>query len=338
MNKNNYFDLEESHQRQLLEQVVGKIGLPPQAIEKDIWVTAILQLVFTLPFADKLIFKGGTSLSKAWGVINRFSEDIDLAVDRSLFGLEGDLTKRELKKLRKSSSVFVREDFVNALRQTLEKFGLNKFCKLEAESDGEGDKTYPEPRKLFVYYNSALTDAIDYIKPMVVLEIGSRSLSEPNEKIRIRSLIECEFPSIQTSLIDVKVATALPSKTFLEKVFLLHELFSIPGHGMNANRKSRHFYDLYRMMNKDFALTAVKDDELWETIRHHREIFTSVRDMDYSPDIRKRLVLVPREDIIDNWRRDYDIMCQAMIYGEKPTFNELMDAMRELERRFRERG
>ncbi|MBR4722499.1 MAG: nucleotidyl transferase AbiEii/AbiGii toxin family protein, partial [Muribaculaceae bacterium] len=300
--------------------------------------TAILQLVFTLPFADKLIFKGGTSLSKAWGVINRFSEDIDLAVDRSLFGLEGDLTKRELKKLRKSSSVFVREDFVNALRQTLEKFGLNKFCKLEAESDGEGDKTYPEPRKLFVYYNSALTDAIDYIKPMVVLEIGSRSLSEPNEKIRIRSLIECEFPSIQTSLIDVKVATALPSKTFLEKVFLLHELFSIPGHGMNANRKSRHFYDLYRMMNKDFALTAVKDDELWETIRHHREIFTSVRDMDYSPDIRKRLVLVPREDIIDNWRRDYDIMCQAMIYGEKPTFNELMDAMRELERRFRERG
>ena len=107
---------------------------------------------------------------------------------------------------------------------------------------------------------------------------------------------------------------------------------------MNANRKSRHLYDLYRMMNKDFALTAVKDDELWETIRHHREIFTSVRDMDYSPDIRKRLVLVPREDIIDNWRRDYDIMCQAMIYGEKPTFNELMDAMRELERRFRERG
>ena len=89
------------------------------------------------------------------------------------------------------------------------------------------------------------------------------------------------------------------------------------------------------MMDKDFALAAVKDDELWETIRHHREIFTSVRDMDYTPDIRQRLVLVPREDFIDNWRRDYEVMCQAMIYGDKPTFSELLEAMHELEHRFK---
>ncbi len=90
-------------------------------------------------------------------------------------------------------------------------------------------------------------------------------------------------------------------KTFLEKVFLLHELFSVAGHGANANRKSRHLYDLYQMMDKDFAKVAVKDDELWENIRYHREIFTSVKDMDYTPDVRKRIVLIPREDIYDLW-------------------------------------
>lgn len=335
MVRNNYFTLDKSRQHYLLQQAIGKVGLPSQAIEKDIWVSTILQLVFTLPFADKLVFKGGTSLSKVWGIINRFSEDIDLAIDRSLFGLQGDLTKKQLKKLRKASSVFVREDFKNALQQAIEDYGLSHLCTLEAEPDGEGDNTYPEPRKLFLHYTSALTEKLDYIQPMVLLEIGSRSLFEPNKRSSISSIIEGVFPSIQTTLVDVELATSTPEKTFLEKVFLLHELFSIPGHGMTANRKSRHLYDLFRMIDDGIALEAVKDDKLWETIRHHREIFTSVRDLDYMPDIRKRLVLVPREDIIDNWRRDYEIMCQAMIYGDKPTFGELLEAMHELENRFK---
>ena len=72
----------------IIQQAVNKTGLYPQIIEKDLWVTTILQLIFSLPFADKLVFKGGTSLSKVWNVIERFSEDIDLAVDRELFDLE----------------------------------------------------------------------------------------------------------------------------------------------------------------------------------------------------------------------------------------------------------
>ena len=335
MKKNNYFALDNVSQRHLLEQAIVKVGLPPQAIEKDIWVSTILQMVFTLPFADKVIFKGGTSLSKVWEVINRFSEDIDLAIDRSVFDLEGDLTKKKLKKLRKASSVFVRENFKNALQQVLDNYGLSNLCTLDAEPDGEGDNTYPEPRKLFVHYKSVFADNIDYIKPVVMLEIGSRSLFEPNEKASIHSLLEGAFPSIQTSLAEAKIATAVPGKTFLEKVFLLHELFSISGYGMKANRKSRHLYDLYRMMNEDFALDAIKDHDLWETICHHREIFTSVKGMDYKSDIRNGLVLVPRKDILDNWRKDYEVMCQAMIYGDKPTFSELIEAMHELEHRFK---
>lgn len=321
----------------MLQQASARLGLPPQAIEKDLWVTTILQIVFTLPFADKLIFKGGTSLSKVWHQIERFSEDIDLAVDRTLFDMEGDLTKKQIKRLRKASSLFVREKFCPALQSRMEEYGLSSLCFIEAEPDGEGDNTYPEPRKIFVKYRSAWAEPLAYLSPVVMLEIGARSLLEPNEQTTISSMVEDLFPTVQTTLIDSSVSTTLASKTFLEKVFLLHELFSVEGRGVVAERKSRHLYDLSRMMNKDFALKAITDDVLWETIRHHREIFTSVRGMDYTPDIRKRITLVPHEEIRAIWQQDYKSMCTSMIFGSKPTFEELLEQMRTLEKRFRER-
>ena len=331
---NNYFKLSIENQRRVLSQVANQTFLPVQAVEKDLWVTTLLQLVFTLPFADKLIFKGGTSLSKVWQLIDRFSEDIDLAVDRSLFGFEGDLTKKQIKKLRKSSSLFVREDFYRELQTVLKENGLDTLCSLEVQPDGEGDNTYPEPRRIFVKYKSVCEDPLVYLPPVVMLEIGARSLLEPNEQANIKSMVENFLPSISTTLIDSKVSTALPSKTFLEKAFLLHELFSVEGHGIEAGRKSRHLYDLNRMMSKDFAIAAIKDDELWESIRHHREIFTSVSGIDYNTDIRKHIVLIPRSEIIKAWEEDYNSMCSSMIFGEKPTFEKLITNMEELEKAF----
>lgn len=258
-----------------------------------------------------------------------------MAVDRSLFDFEGDLTKKQIKRLRKASSLFVKNEFTPALESALEKYGLNNLCSVEPEPDGEGDSTYPEPRKIFVSYKSVWPDPLAYLSPIVMLEIGARSLFEPHENTHIHSMVESMFPTIQTTIVDSEVATALASKTFLEKIFLLHELFSVEGRGGFADRKSRHLYDLSRMMDKDFALSAIDDDTLWESIRHHREIFTSVSGMDYTPDIRKRLVLVPCEDIIAAWEGDYKSMCSSMIFGEKPSFECLIERMRDLENRFR---
>jgi len=139
-----------------------------------------------------------------------------------------------------------------------------------------------------------------------------------------------------TDIAPVPVVTAVAGKTMVEKMFLLHEMFSIEGHGMRAERKSRHLYDLYRMMGHEFASEAIQDDALWETIRHHREIYTSVNGMDYTPDVRDRLVLMPREDIKEAWMRDYENMCEAMIYGDKPTWDELMLTMQNLQSKVRE--
>lgn len=319
--------------RRLYDQIGLGLGLHPRSVEKDLWVTSVLQALFSLPYANAFVFKGGSSLSKVWSLISRFSEDVDIAVDRSLFGIEGDVTKKQLKKLRKDSSLFVKERLAKDVKNKLGELGLADYCKVEPQPDGEGNSTYPEPRKIFISYGTAFIDDIhSYMDASVMLEIGARSLIEPTATAKVQSLISANSP-VNTTLIDSDIITAAPEKTFLEKAFLLHELFAT-GHCDNANRKSRHLYDLECMMDKDFAKEAINDDELWENIRHHREIFTSVKDIDYSADIRKEIVLVPPTDVIGNWESDYRDMQEQMVYGDSLSFSELIERMRELEGRF----
>lgn len=328
----NYFELSPSRQQTIIPQTSIQLGIPPQAIEKDLWVTTILQIVFDLPISKYLVFKGGTSLSKVYGLINRFSEDVDLAIDRVQFGLDGDLTKRQIKKLRKESSLFVRDEFSEELRIGVEKYGLNNLCQVIPEPDGEGDETYPEPRKIHIVYDS-LFQKIPYLEGEVLLEIGARSLFEPTQLAEVKSLVSSQFEQINTSIVSPIITTSVPEKTFLEKAFLLHEMFST-GRGSQAERKSRHLYDLERMMDLPFARNAIGNDELWNTIAHHRETFTSMSGVDYTPDIRRRLQLIPPTSIIDNWKKDYRDMQDSMIYGESLPFEILLERLKELEDRF----
>ena len=316
----------------VLTQAANKTGLPVQAVEKDLWVTVVLQIVFSLPIANRLVFKGGTSLSKVWKVIRRFSEDIDLAIDPSIWGFEGDLTKKQIKRLRKTSSIFVRDELCRSLQKAVSETGMEQWLQVESDPDGEGDGTYPEPRVIHISYKSLFDEDLPYLNSEVKLEIGARSLLEPMAKAAVTSILEDTLP-ISTTIKQVMIPTALAEKTFLEKAFLLHELFSAQS-SREANRKSRHLYDLAQIMNTDIASRAIADDDLWNTIHHHRELFTSMSGVDYTPDIRKRIRLLPPDDVIDDWRNDYKDMQSSMIYGEKPTFEELMRKMAELENTF----
>ena len=300
-------------------------------------MTAILQILFNLPCADSLVFKGGTSLSKVWRLISRFSEDIDLAIDRAVFELEGDLTKKQVKRLRKASSLFVRDTLYQQLVEAVNRTPLKNLCQIEPEPDGEGDSTYPEPRSIFIRYQSVFDDELDYIPPVVKVEAGARSLLEPYEETAITSIIEETLPAISTTIADVKVKTAMAEKTFLEKVFLLHELFSV-NNKIEARRRSRHIYDLHMMMQQGVAEKAIPNDELWQTIHHHRSTLTSMQGVDYTPDIRDRIQLVPPMECRDDWKKDYEIMAGAMIYGERPEFEFLMESMSHLELLFKNRN
>ena len=334
MKKHDYFELTTAQQRTILEQTAIKRGLPKQAIEKDLWVTAMLQILFSLPCAKNLVFKGGTSLSKVWKLISRFSEDIDLAIDRAVFELEGELKKKQVKKLRKASSLFVSDTLHHQLVEAVNQTSLKDLCQIEPEPDGEGDATYPEPRSIFISYQSVFDDKLDYIPPIVKIEAGARSLLEPYTETAITSIVEETLPTISTIITDVKVKTAIAEKTFLEKAFLLHEVFSV-NNNVEARRRSRHIYDLYMMMQQGIADSAIPNNELWQTIHHHRSTLTSMQGVDYTPDIRKRIQLVPPTECRDGWQKDYEIMTETMIYGERPVFEVLMENMRNLELQFK---
>lgn len=336
MPKNNYFELTTAQQRTILEQTAIKKGLSKQAIEKDLWVTSILQILFNLPCAEYLVFKGGTSLSKVWKLISRFSEDIDLAIDRALFELEGELTKKQVKKLRKASSLFVRDTLYQQLVEAINQTSLKDLCQIEPEPDGEGDATYPEPRSIFIRYKSVFDDKLDYIPPVVKVEAGARSLLEPYAETAITSIVEETLPSISTTITDVMVKTAIAEKTFLEKAFLLHELFSVNSK-VEARRRSRHIYDLHMMMQQGIADKAIPNDELWQTIHHHRSTLTSMQGVDYTLDIRDCIQLVPSIECRDNWQRDYENMTDAMIYDNPPDFWQLEESMANLQNMFKNR-
>ena len=333
---NKFLTLTDTQRRTVFEQTATRIKLPVASIEKDFWVTEILNILFSLPYADKIVFKGGTSLSKVWDVIRRFSEDIDIAIDRSIFGIEGDVTKKQLKKLRKASSVFVRDTLANDLIAEAEEAGLSDFVTIKADPDGEGDATYPEPRQIHIIYNSVLPSGSNpYLRDEVLLEVGARSLFEPTAKAKVESFVTKAFPHLTSNDKVTEVVAAVAEKTFLEKAFLLHELFTTDG-CRNANRKSRHLYDLCKMLEAGIADIAIPNDELWETIRHHREVFTSIRDVDYTPDVRKRIVLTPPESVIEEWNNDYDTMVANMIYEDKvPTFSDILTGVTKIESMFK---
>jgi hypothetical protein len=287
-----FLKYEPWQRKKALQLVSNKRGLPEAVVEKDWWVSNLLNVIFGMPAECKIIFKGGTSLSKAWKLIDRFSEDIDISVDPSFFGAGETPTKKQIKHLRKRSSLFVAEEFAKMLQESLTSAGLSDFCTMEVQPNGEGDKTYPEPRKISIHYQS----------------------------------IECKA-----------ITTAAPQKTFIEKAFLLHELFSVERERLSANRRSRHLYDLERMMDKDFAVAAVEDDSLCSAIQHHRSIYTPVFGVDYSVDFRKNIVLIPPENIIKDWEKDYNAMCLSMIYGDKPDFKTLINRMEILQKKFKAR-
>ena len=215
--------------------------------------------------ASHLIFKGGTSLSKAWKLIDRFSEDIDLAIDREFFGFAGDLSKNQRDKLRKTTGVYIDEVFFPELKTRLEVKKINGL-RIELEEGEESDRD----RKINLYYPNVIP-APGYLEPRVQIEISCRSLREPFTLQAFASLVDETYPDAEFAQGPVKIPTVNPERTFLEKIFLLHEEFQRPPEKMRVKRLSRHLYDVVKLSKTEFAEKALSDQTLYETIVEHRQ-------------------------------------------------------------------
>lgn len=318
----NWLNLSKSNQKELFRQLGFKTGIQPQAIEKDAWVTLVLRIVFNSEVAEHLVFKGGTSLSKAYGLIKRFSEDIDIAINREYLGFTGELTKGQIRKLRRKSHSFVLNEMSNIIAREFQANKIeNPLIKIEVENTKISDQ---DPEIIKISYPSVF-DELSYIPRRVLIEIGARSLLEPSEYKELQSIIDENYPNSSFTEGPFKVRTTLPEKTFLEKMILLHEEFTKPKEKIRFHRMSRHLYDIGQIISTEFGERALRNESLFQEIIKHRAKYTPTKTVDYSKLELNKLKIIPPDEFFGLYEKDYSEMLENMIYGVKISFKELIE-------------
>jgi len=337
-----FIDLSKQDQVDVLDRVSTELNIRQrEVIEKDWWVTAVLHAMFCLPYAEHLSFKGGTSLSKCWHLIDRFSEDIDIAIDREYLGFSGTLSKTQISdKLRRAACYFVREHMQYDLTKQLCDSGIDKG-RFNVNVDITPVST-TDPEVININYNSAVADVLSlsisneegqYILPKIKIEVSGRSMSEPVSKIAINSMIDQVYPNTPFAEEKFTVRAVIPERTFLEKVFLLHEEFAKPKELVRVERMSRHMYDIGQMLKTPIAERAINDKELYRQVVEHRRTFIGLRGFDYDTLYPATLNIIPPAEIIEQWKEDYENMRMYMIYGESVSFSDLVINLKDLNAR-----
>lgn len=308
------------------------------AVEKDWWVTAVLKALFTLSPAPYMFFKGGTSLSKGWNLIDRFSEDIDIALYRDFYLVElgkecaKAATNNQVKNLRIVNRDYIIGEFVDELKTRLDEAGLEcKVLPVTHKDDGTPIDHDSDPVVIEVHYIPRLKSDL-YVRPIIKIEVSCLSMKEPYEVKRITSLVGDKFPQIDNET-AADIPTISPTRTFLEKAFLLNEEYQRKN--PRTERMSRHLYDLERLMNTPFATVALADMLLYQEIIVHRCRFYHVGGVNYNLNLPATIAFCPTGEIRDKMRTDYEAMKTSMIYGDKLTFDALVSRIEELQSRFR---
>lgn len=300
----------------------------------------VLKALSNTQFAELMSFKGGTSLSKGWQLIERFSEDIDVALKREgRFAISG-TSNSQIAKSRRMARHYVVRELPGELEEALKSLGIRNF-NVEAETSRMRDGAMVEmradshPSVLYVNYESVVPETSEYLQPRVKIEISSLSMDEPVEEKKLKSLIAELVPDADD--VAVKFKTVVPTRTFLEKIFLLHEEFQ-KAHP-RSYRMSRHLYDLEKIMDTAFGKEALADKQLYMTIVNHRSKFNRMPGIDYSLHSPATINILPPDNVIDDWKADYENMRNSFIYGQDTlTFQDLMDRIMTLQERIRQLG
>lgn len=312
-------------------------GINQVAIEKDWWVTVTLKALFQTECRESLLFKGGTSLSKGFNIIERFSEDIDLAISHSFFGIEK-TSKNQRDKLRKTARKYIHETLSVQLDTQLKEMGVTGY-RIEnvthaQNKDGEWEAidSDKDPTVILLHYPSIVEETISYIPPRVKIEISCLSMDEPTEMREIHSLIEESFEGEDANA-NSRVKTVVPTRTFLEKIFLLAEEFQKVN--PRSVRMSRHLYDLDKLMDTRYGQEALADRTLYDAIVEHRKTYYALKYVNYGLHNPETINFIVPEQQREAWMSDYADMRQFFIYGKSLEFDALMLRMDELQVRVR---
>lgn len=325
-----FLSLVAQEQSQIYRALAPQLARSPVVLEKDVWVCWVLQALFTMPGRLPMAFKGGTSLSKVFGAIARFSEDVDITLDyRALDGsfdpfTEG-VSRSRLKKFSEDLKSFVRDHAHGVVvphfqRMLAAGFDADAF-RLEISDDGE---------QLRVHYPTVLETPGNYVGNSVLIEFGGRNITEPKEEHELQPDIaghvsDLEFPRSTVSVLS-------PARTFWEKATLMHVECQRDEFRAGTERLSRHWYDLAMLADLAHGKTAVSNRALFTDVVKHKKVFYNTSYANYDACLVGQLRLIPEDAALAVLRDDYQRMISAgMFIGEPPAFDAIVDRLRALE-------
>lgn len=328
----------------LFNAAAQRLGTTPQNAEKDFWVCWTLDALFNgISGGPRLLFKGGTSLSKGYGLIQRFSEDIDVTVFRDDLGeaysIE-DLAAMSRKK---------RETALDAIRKACEAYiggplqtGLSEIISETASRTGLPAEEFRvaldpnESQTLLLRYPTA-TPTGDYVEKFVRIESGAKSALDPNKIRTIRPYVEDDAADLDLAVPNVTVVD--PERTYWDKIVILHGLrrwYETRGELRGGgHRISRHYYDLHMLMTSKTGKDAIADLALGADCVAHARTFFDRRDYDLASAHPPTFALCPEGDMIDDLRRDYGAMT-SMIFGKPPAFDAVIETIADIQNRLNE--
>lgn len=328
-----FISLSADERREVLELAAEATGRAAHLLEKDVWVVWTLSALFSSSLGPILTFKGGTSLSKAYRVIDRFSEDIDLTCDiRTLLpdlvqNPEGmpdtrSQARRWTDAVRHRLPQWIEREVIPVIRQALAKDGLQATVGV----DGEGQD------KVFINYDP-LKRGNGYVAPHVLLEFGARSTGEPNELREVASDMEGHvggvvFPTASPRVMRVE-------RTFWEKATAAH-VYCAQGK-LRGERYARHWHDLVALMRSEFFQSALDDGGIAEAVAAHKSLLFPEKATDgtaisYEAAARGQLQIVPKGESRAALKDDYARMIEdAVLIANAAGFDELMSHCAELQ-------
>ena len=320
--------------RQAAERM--EIPLPAAVIEKDFWVCWTLNLLNEIPeLKGNITFKGGTSLSKAWGLIERFSEDIDIAINRKIFGQEpphgaenatsNTQRKSRLEELEDKNATFIKEVLLPILHEKIA--GHLNPADFTLRLIGKGNEVNIE-----FEYPGTLKNELGGLLPVVLIELVPRADEIPNEERKITPIIYEVFEDLLGEG-SFNISTLTPERTFLEKLLFIHE--TLEGFNKGSERKSRHYYDLLKLYKAGVFERIKNNRELLQMVVEHRQTFFRYNTLDYTGILSNGVRVLPKKESWTDWRGDYT-RTAVMIYNNIPSFEELMSFAEQLENEFNE--
>lgn len=337
-------DAPERERRDLFVATARRVGTTEQNVEKDFWVSWTLDVLFhRLPSGGpRLLFKGGTSLSKAFGLINRFSEDIDVTVFRDDLGES--VTLEELERLsgkqrqkRLDAIKTACQSYINGqLRTQLTDVVVHALANEKPEvaiARVVADDTDPDGQTLLLRYPSVLSDD-PYVQPAVRIESGAKSALDPHVAATIEPYVEAEV--VDPGLTVSGITTIEAARTFWDKVIILHGLRrwfeNRSALRQEGQRVTRHYYDVHSIMKTEVGSRAISNLAMADECARHARMFFDRPDFNLHLAVPGTFALVASDPMLERLRRDYDNMA-GMILGVIPAFDDVMASVADLEAR-----